>query len=185
MTNPYQDTVLTTNVRLHPSQLDNDYYNSLKRNLKHKLEGKCYRNYGYIVNIYAIKDFSEGNVISDNAFSPVSFNVTFSCKLCNIIIGDQLVCRITAVTEQLISCENGPITILIPIARINKDYFIIDKNNNLRDRESGKKLTTADYVKITITACVLENGKESIDVLANLDAIATEKEVTQFINEQF
>lgn len=185
MSNPYKDTIFTTQVQLHPSQLDNDFYNHLKRNLKDKLEGKCYRNYGYIVEIYAIKEYSEGKIISDNGFSPVLFNVTFSCKLCNVIKDSQLICRITTVTEQIIRCENGPISIYIPTARINKEKFLMDNNNNLRLKDNKKKMTNADYVKITIDAQVLEDGNVNIVVLGNLDDIATEKETKMFLNEQF
>ena len=45
---PYINTHLHATIGLYPSQFDNDIYKHLKNNLIRKLQGKCYKHYGYI-----------------------------------------------------------------------------------------------------------------------------------------
>ena len=54
MNNPFIDTILYTTVVLHPNQLNNNIYSNLKQTLIETLNKKCYKNYGYISEIYEI-----------------------------------------------------------------------------------------------------------------------------------
>ena len=54
---PYINTELYTTVHLLPNQMNNKLYINLKKNLEEKVSKKCYKNYGYIMDVYKILDF--------------------------------------------------------------------------------------------------------------------------------
>src|SRR5207302_6611862 len=123
ITGPYITTVLSTSVMLNPRQLDNSIYINLKKNLIEKIEGKCYKNYGFVTKIYKILEYSEGVIVPENPMAGVLFNVKFTCRLCNPLKNTEIVCKIQKMKGMLINAINGPITVIITMDRLNDKIF--------------------------------------------------------------
>src|SRR5271170_2114247 len=79
---PYVITNLYTTIVLRPDQMNNKLYIHLKDNLVNKLSKKCYKNFGYIVEIYKIVDYKDPHIEAENSSCGANFDITFSCKLC-------------------------------------------------------------------------------------------------------
>ena len=120
MQSPYINTSLYSIVSLDAAQMNNDIYSNLKSNLIRQLEGKCYREYGYINKIYAITERGHGMILPENPLASATFKVKFNCKLCNPLKGTQIICQIDKVTSFMISLIAGPIKIIILPENINK-----------------------------------------------------------------
>src|SRR5271154_5825820 len=118
--NPYIDTILETDISLHPSQMNNQIYLNLKSNLSNKLKNKCYRDYGYVMEIYKIVSYEEGYISVDNPHCEAKYKVKFTVRLCRPIKNQEIICKIDRGIKNLISVINGPITLLIPGERIDK-----------------------------------------------------------------
>ena len=185
MLSPYINTTFKTYVYLRPDQLNNDIYNNLKNNLIFDLENKCFKDYGFIVKIYSIIDYSDGKVMSDNSYSPIAYEVTFSCKLCYPIKNNQLICKIERITEELIRLENGPIKVFVTSDRINKNMFYIDNNSNIRLKDKSKKLSNSDFVKVTISSIIFNNRDINITALGIIDNLATDDEIKNYYDNLY
>ena len=57
MISPYINTKLYTHVSLLPNQMDNKLYINLKKNLENKVARRCFKDKGYIMDIYKILDY--------------------------------------------------------------------------------------------------------------------------------
>ena len=187
MTSPYINTKLYSEVMLNPNQFDNKIYLHLKNNLIYKLEGKCYKHYGYIVKIFDISEYKDGEIRAEDPMSSAIYKVKFSCRLAVPIINKQIICKIERMNKMLIRAANGPIKILIKQLSFNKDVFFIDQNRNLRYRAEGKSrlLIPGNFVKLTINSLTIRDTDDRIFGLGFINAIATDEEVKQFYNEQY
>ena len=92
-------TELKGNVTLKPSQMNTEIYTHLKANLIKNLEGKCYKNYGFISKINAITDRSNGVIPPEDPSASAIFNVKFSCKLCNPLKNSFVVGKVHALSS--------------------------------------------------------------------------------------
>ena len=187
MNNPYIDTILYTSIDLKPNQINNDIYKNLKDNLEKKLGEKCYRHYGYIMNIYEILKYEEGLFRKENLMASVKFNITFSCKLCIPLKGTEIVAQVNRVNKMLLTAENGPILIIITKNRINDKVFFTDNNNNLRYRvgKESKILEPKDLVKISIVTITFYDGDNKIKVIGFLNDMAKDDEIKQYYNQLY
>lgn len=185
MLGPYINTELYSNVTLNPNQMDNKIYINLKNNLKNNLEKKCFRDYGYIMEINEVIKYKDGIVQPENLMGSSIFDVTFSCRLCLPLKNTQLICQVMRVNKVLITAENGPILVIITTNRINNDNFFTDNNNNLRYRKDGQShiLKPKEFVKITIMSTTFNDGDVKIKVIGLLEDIATDEEKENFYRE--
>jgi DNA-directed RNA polymerase subunit E'/Rpb7 len=187
MSSPYINTELYTNVPLFAAQMNNKIYLNLKDNLVNNIEKKCFRNYGYIMEVYKIIKYKDGVVEPENTNSAANFDVTFSCRLCIPLKGLQIVCQVNRVNKLLITVTNGPILVIITNERINDTTFFTDKNNNLRYRQ-GKQtemLKQNEFVKVTINSVMFNNGDDKIKAIGFLDDMASEKEVEAYYKDLY
>jgi len=187
MQSPYINTSLYSIVSLDAAQMNNDIYSSLKSNLIRQLEGRCYREYGFISKVYAITERGYGMILPENPLASATFKVKFNCKLCNPLKGTQIICQIEKVTSILISMIAGPIKIIILPENINKNLFFTDKNNNLRykNKNVSQDITKGTFVKITILSKTFNDMDDIILVFANLDDIATKDEIEKFYKDEY
>ena len=187
MQSPYINTSLYSIVSLDAAQMNNDIYSNLKSNLIKQLEGKCYREYGYINKIYAITERGQGMILPENPLASATFKVKFNCKLCNPLKGTQIICQIDKVTSFMISLIAGPIKIIILPENINKTLFFTDKNNNLRYRNNNnsQEISKGTHVKITILSKTFNDMDNIILVFGNLDDLATKDEIEQFYKDEY
>lgn len=187
---PYITTVLTTTIMLFPRQLDNSIYIHLKDNLIEKLEGKCYRNYGYISKVYQIINYSQGTIVPENPMAGVTFDVKFSCRLCNPLKSTEIICKIEKMKGMMINAINGPITVFISIdERINNQSFYYDQMSNRliykkNDKESIE-ITQGSYIKVIIEQKKFYDANSIIYAMGKLNSIPTEQEIKEHFDEEF
>lgn len=185
MSSPYINTELSAYVSLHPNQMDNKLYLNLKKNLERKVLNKCFKDKGYIMNIYKIDEYRDGMIEAENSSGSAVFDVNFSCRLCIPHKNKQLICKIEKVTKLLLTAVNGPILIIITNQRINNNVFYTDNNNNLRHKKNDTSdiLKPGEFVKITIHSTTFNNGDDKIKAIGYLDDIANDDDVKSFYSD--
>src|ERR1700722_13785306 len=94
MLSPYINTKLFTLVTVMPNQMNNDIYSHMKSNLAQRLEGKCYRNFGYISKIYEILEHGDGVIEPENPTAAAAYNVKFTCRLCIPLKDKYIICKV-------------------------------------------------------------------------------------------
>lgn len=181
---PYLNTTLECPVMLQPNQMENKLDLHLKSNLINKLEGKCYKNYGYVEKIYAIIETSEGKIEAEDPLCSAKFTVKFNCKLCIPMVNKEIICKIDRMNKALVGAINGPIKIVIPSDKINKERFFPDMYRNIRIKNSDKSdaLVPNMFIKVTILSRSFSDQEKNILVIGFLNDVATPQEISQFYN---
>lgn len=187
ISNPYINTILTVPINLHPYQMNNNIYSSLKGNLETKLLDKCYKDYGYVCKIIEILKYEDGIIEAENVESSARFMVEFSCKLCLPNKGTTIVATVDNINQSIITAVNGPIIVIIANDRINGNVFFKDNNNNIRYDKDKKSvmLKPGDHIKVTITGTRFYHGNPGISAIGILEGIPTENEVKDFFIVQY
>lgn len=186
--NPYITTILYTTVTLLPNQMDNNVYNHLKQNLTKRLEGKCYRNYGYVSKIYEILEKSDGYIVPENPNAAATFNIKFSCKLCYPLEHKQITCKIDKITKILITLSNGPIKVIVTMDRINQVKFFQDKKTGNLMAHSEQKSTTvnpSDFVQLTVLSKQFNDTDDKIMAIGFIESMSTEEQIQRFYQSEY
>jgi len=185
MYSPYIDTVLYTTVLLPPNMLDNKIYLNLKNNLENKILNKCYKNYGFVNDIYEILKYNDGVIEAENLAGSVLFDVSFSCRLCMPLIRKKIICQVERVNKILITAKNGPVLVIITNERINDKIFFIDNNNSIRYRKDGAShiLKPTEFVKLEIQSRTFDDGGDKIKTIGYLDDMASEDEIKEYYTQ--
>jgi len=201
---PYVNTYLTTKISLFANQMDNDIYKHLKENLIKKLQGKCYKSYGYISKIYKIDQILGNNIIPEDPSASVIYNVKFSCKLCKPLKNTTIIAEINKINKNIIFLTDGPIHIMIfeGNGHVNENNFVYDDKigywlaklgdtldvsgldigqSPISKRDKGMKVTSGSYVKIKVIETRAENNSTRILVVGIMDSLASDKEVKELI----
>ncbi len=185
---PYINTILETTITLEPNQMNNNIYKNLKQNLIRRLEGKCYRDYGFITKIYEIINMSDGYIVAENPKSAATYKVSFSCKICFPLIQRQIICKIDKSNKLIMRLINGPINVIITMDRINKNIFFIDsKTGNLMAKQKDKSiiLTPGMYVKVTLESRTFNDMDSIIMAMGFLDDVASDDEIKESYQNEF
>ena len=188
MIGPYVITELESNISLEPSQMDNNIYKNLKQNLINRLEGKCYREFGYIAKIYEIKEYSDGYITAENPKAAASFKVKFTCKLCFPLKRRQLVCKIDKSNKLLMRLVNGPINVIVTMDRINKSVFFQDPRTGLLMTKKNDKtiiVSPGTYVKVTVESRTFNDTDTIIMAMGFLDSLATDEEIKENYSNEY
>ena len=178
--NPYINTTLMCPIMLLPNQMDNKMYIHLKSNLKNKLEYKCYKNYGFINNIYSIEETSDGIIEAEDPTCSAKITVRFTCSLCLPIVGKEIICKIDRMNKALISAINGPIKAIITTDKINKETFFPDMNRNIRIKGTSEVLVPEMFIRVLVLSKSFGDYDKNILVIAYLQDIATQEQINQF-----
>lgn len=179
MSGPYFITTLEADVRVHPSQMDNNIMDNIKRNLQRKYSGRCYGNYGYIDKIYDVNDDIKGGIIraEDNTSSSVH-RVKFNCRVCNPMKDSMVVGQIIGVNNMIMIAVNGPIKFIINGTNINTDNVQYKKSAFYPVTSKGelinKPIIVGSYVNIKIMSKKIVNNKEKIFVFGRLESVITD-----------
>ena len=162
----FVNSVLSTNVLLHPRQMDNKIYIHLKNNLKKQHEGKCYKTYGYIKKIYKIDNIQEELIDMENSECSQKYILTFSCKIYRPIINRELIAKMDKITEKISTAVNGPIKIIITPNRLNdKRFYTGTSDMIIRIKPNAEILTQNHYVKIYVEGMTFADKDELIIIL--------------------
>jgi DNA-directed RNA polymerase subunit E'/Rpb7 len=187
MNTPYFNTYLSTKVSLYANQMDNDIYKHLKDNLIKKLQGKCYKSFGYISKIYKIDQILGNNIVHEDPSASAIFNVKFSCKLCKPLKNTTIVAEVHKINKNIIALRDGPIHILIleGSGHINETNFLYDEKIGSwlakLGNEKGMKIVSGSYVKIKVIDLRIENNSNRIIVIGVMDSMASEKEINELL----
>lgn len=185
---PYINTYLSSPIELLPEQMNNDLFIHIKNNLKKKLLNKCYKEYGFITDIYDIcQEPNEGKINYEDQNCGAIFFVKFTCRLCIPIINKQIIGCIDRFNRTIIRLINGPIIIIITFDRINIENFIIDDECNIYikntdSNEMKNELTKGQHVIITIESKLFNDMDAYIMTTGYMERIATTQEVNDFYN---
>lgn len=180
---PYNNTTLVCPIMLYPNQMDNNMNSHLKNNLISKLVGKCYQNYGCIMQIYKINDVSESIIEAEDPTCSAKVIVSFTCRLCIPIKNRDLICKISRMNKEMISAVNGPICVIIVVAttdKINTDKFFTDVMRNVRIKENSEVVVPNMYIRIKVLGHENRMNEEKILVMGFLEDIASEDEIILF-----
>ena len=181
---PYINTTLVSNVMLNPNQMDNKFYLHLKSNLNNKLVGKCYLNYGFILNIYKLEEISEGIIEAEDPSCSAKIVVKFSCRLCFPPKNKYIICKIDRMNKALISAINGPIKVIITQDKINKEHFYSDADRNIHIKKTKESLSPDMIVKILILSSTFGNYDTSILSIGYLQDLATPDEIKLYNEDE-
>lgn len=184
MSGPYFTTLLEADVKVHPSQMDNNIMDNIKRNLETKYSGRCYGNYGYIDKIYDINDDIKGGIIrgEDNTSSSVH-RVKFNCRICNPMRDTIIVGRIIGVNNMIMIAINGPIKFIIYGTNVNTDNVQFKKSAYYPVTSKGelinKPIIVGSHVNIKVMRKKIVNGKDKIIVFGRLESIITDDKLAE------
>ena len=187
MSSPYINTKLYSRVTILPNQMNNDIYSHMKTNLIKRLEGKCYKNYGFITKIYEILERSDGTVEAENPMATAIYKVKFSCRICMPIKDRYIICKVERTIPMLTSLSNGPIRIIVTNDRINKNNFMIGKAGILvkSDANTTRTLNPGDHVKVRIDSRKFNDSDIIIMCMGILESMATHEESVQFSSDEY
>jgi len=186
METPYINTKLYTNVTAHPNQLNNNLYLNIKKNLIRDLEKRCYREYGYIQNIFSITRYDEGRLQAENTTASVKYNIEFTCRICRPINGMVISAKINNLNKAIIKLENGPISIIVTNERINENVFFRDNNTGtLKYKKDGHSspLEQNDFVRVKIVQHTFNHGDSLIVAIGYIENICSDAEIEKYYNE--
>ena len=158
----------------------------MKNNLIKRLEGKCFRNYGFITKIYEILEKSDAYMEAENPMAAAIYQVKFSCRLCIPLKDKYIICKVERTIPMLTSLSNGPIRVIVTNDRINKDNFTVSKNGILIKMATGfKNLNPGDHVKIRIDARKFNDSDSIIMCMGVLESMATSEESSRFAADEY
>lgn len=186
MASPYFNTYLTTEIVLHPSQMNNDIYKHLKNNLIERFQDKCFQHYGYIIKIYNIEERKGGNVIAEDPTASAKYVVKFSCKLCKPLKNSVIVCEILGINKAIIHLRNGPINVVVLESNLNGNNFIFDEKRNIflakdENGKTGSPILKGSYVKVRVLNIQIEDKSLRILVSGSLETLASKEEIERMI----
>lgn len=190
MNSPYFNTNLHADIRLRPSQMNNNLLEEIKQNLNQKLSNKCYKNYGYIDVVYDIDENIQGGYIraEDNTASSLH-KVKFSCRLINPIIRGHLIAKIVGINNKMIIASDGPIIVIIGSKNINSKNIIYHNTAYYPLNESGKIINKAivkdSYVKIKVFNKEIINGRDKILTIGTMESVASDDEVKRYMKLKY
>lgn len=192
MNSPYINTYLTTTVSLAPRYLNNDINKHIKSRLIEKLQGRYYKQYGYIKKIYNIEKRDKGEIINEDPSSSIFYNILFSCKLCRPLNNSIIICKINTITRSIIHLTNGPIVVMILEAKedINNEKFIYDDETNTYiariGNSKGIEIKQGMYMKVTIIESISKRDDRGDIILCfgSLHSLATEEEINTMIKQE-
>lgn len=190
MKGPYFITTLEADVRIHPSQMNNNIMDNIKRTLERNYSNKCYDNYGYVDKIYDVSDDVKGGIIraEDNTASSVH-RVSFTCRVCNPMKKSIIMGRIVGINNMIIVAENGPIKFIIGESNINNDNIQFKKSAYYPVSSKGelinKPISKGTYVMIQVMNKKIVKGKTKIIVFGRLESVVLDDNVMDAIRGQY
>lgn len=192
MSGPYFITTLEADVRVHPSQMNNNIADNIRRNLERDYLNKCYNNYGYIDKLYDVSNDIKGGIIraEDNTSSSIH-RVKFNCRICNPIKHSMIMGHVVSINNMMIVAENGPIKFIIGANDINSKNIQFKKSAFYPISAKGEiinnPIVKGTYVTIKVMNKKLVKGKRNILVFGRLESVILDdnEKVKEAIRNQY
>lgn len=148
---------LEDSVRIPPDKFGGPLRDVAREQLKIKYEGTIDDNLGYVIAVTDIDVSPVGKIIpGDGAtYHKVSFSLlTFYPKIQEIVEGE-----IVEIADFGAFVRVGPVDALVHVSQIMDDFISYDdKQGVLMGKESKRKITAGDQVRVRITAVSLGRG---------------------------
>jgi DNA-directed RNA polymerase subunit E'/Rpb7 len=154
----YVDSLLSKKVVLKITEIGKNIKQNLEKKIKNSIEGKCITEGFVRPNSLQVKTYSCGLVKDDH----IEFQVIYTCKVCNPIIGLEVQCKVKNITKAGIHAEvkddNDIVPIIVFVARdhnlINKIFDTIEKDDMILAKIIGIRFELGDP-NITTIADIL------------------------------
>lgn len=177
---PYKNIEQYTRVILEPYQMNSDIKNSLKINLKKKVEKKCNKN-GYIDEVYKILHIADGYLPVESLTACGIYDIKYHCKICLPVENSIIISQVKIINQELVATINGPIMTFIP--RDNVDSTIWDIIDNYQHKHKKDiKLKIGDFVLIQIVNKRINKNDLQIKSIGKLLDLATEEQIKKYFN---
>jgi DNA-directed RNA polymerase subunit E' len=148
---------LEDTIRIPPKRFGDPLKDAGHEQLRMKYEGMVDDELGYVVAVANIKVNPTGKIIpGDGAtYHRVSFSLlTFQPKIQEIIEGE-----VVEIADFGTFIRVGPVDALLHVSQLMDDFISYDeKQGVLMGKESRRKLSTGDHVRVRITAVSLARG---------------------------
>lgn len=179
LVSPYKNVQQIEPITIEPYQMNSDIRNSMKINLKKKVEKKC-NDEGFVDQVNRIINYSDGQLLAENFLASAKYYVRYQCRLCIPIEKTIIVAQIKIVNKEIIFASHGPCIIFIPIEYV--DTSVWDTTNEYTHRVQNIKLNIADYIKIEVINKRINENDTQIKVIGKLLDFANTDEVKEFFN---
>jgi DNA-directed RNA polymerase subunit E' len=151
---------LEDTIRIPPEKFGEPIDTVSYEQLRMKYEGMVDEELGYVIAVTKIKVNPFGKIIpGDGAtFHKVEFSLlTFFPKIQEVVEGE-----IVEIADFGAFVRIGPVDALLHVSQLMDDYISHDeKQGVLMGKETRRKLTTGDHVRVRITAVSLGRGGSS------------------------
>lgn len=151
---------LQDTIRIPPETFGNPLEKVGREQVKQKYEGVVDEELGYVISVTSIEVSPIGKIIpGDGAtFHKVTFSLlTFFPIIQEIVEGD-----VVEIADFGAFIRIGPVDALLHVSQLMDDYISYDeKQGVLLGKESKRKLTTGDQVRVRITAVSLGRAGSS------------------------
>ncbi len=148
---------LEDTIRIPPEKFGEGIDTVGYEQLKMKYEGMVDEELGYVIAVTKIKVNPFGKIIpGDGAtFHKVKFSLlTFFPKIQEVVEGE-----VVEIADFGAFIRIGPVDALLHVSQVMDDYISHDERQGvLMGKESKRKLTTGDHVRVRITAVSLGRG---------------------------
>jgi len=148
---------LEDTIRIPPEKFGEGINTVGYEQLKMKYEGMVDEELGYVIAVTKIKVNPFGKIIpGDGAtFHKVKFSLlTFFPKIQEVVEGE-----IVEIADFGAFIRIGPVDALLHVSQLMDDYISHDERQGvLMGKETKRKLTTGDHVRVRITAVSLGRG---------------------------
>jgi DNA-directed RNA polymerase subunit E'/Rpb7 len=180
---PIVNTVLSTKVSLLPIHMNNDVYYYLKNNIEKKVQGKC-NEFGYVIKVLKIEDYSEGKVEAENFTGSAVYKIRYLASLCVPVEKTQIITKIENINNAILLSSHGPISCVITPDKVNSQLFTNEIGKYYYKKDNTKvELSKGDLIKVTILSKKLYKNDIMIS-LGFLDEMATEGEIDNFYKQE-
>jgi DNA-directed RNA polymerase subunit E' len=158
---------LEDTIRIPPDKFGEGIDNVSYEQLKMKYEGMVDEELGYVIAVTEIKVNPFGKIIpGDGAtFHKAKFSLlTFFPKIQEVVEGE-----VVEIADFGAFIRIGPVDALLHVSQLMDDYISHDERHGvLMGKETKRKLTTGDHVRVRITAVSLgrSGGSGKIGVTA-------------------
>jgi DNA-directed RNA polymerase subunit E' len=151
---------LKDTIRIPPETFGNPLEAVGHQQVKAKYEGVVDEELGYVIAVIDVKVSSVGKIIPGDgaAYHKVTFSLlTFYPKIQEVVEGE-----VVEVADFGAFLRIGPIDALLHVSQLMDDYISYDeKQGVLFGKETKRKLTTGDQVRVRITAVSLGRAGSS------------------------
>jgi DNA-directed RNA polymerase subunit E'/Rpb7 len=190
MNGPYFNTILEADVRIHPSQMDNNIAENIKNNLLKTYSNKCFDNYGYIDKIYDVFEDIKGGIIrAEDTTSSSLHRVKFRCRICNPVKKSVIVGKIVGINNMIIIAENGPIKFIIGSNNINTNNIKFKKSAfypvNKKGELINQPIKIGSYVMIKVMNKKIVKNKSHIVSFGRMESVVLNENVQDIIKSQY